>query len=171
MYYQLIVPLSASEATDADRFGPKAANLARLGRAGLPIPDGFCVDAEAYRIQMAALHLSDFARGVSSAEPATARRAALAMKLGLLDRPIVPEVLDPLLDAWRTLVKRTGPLTVVRSSALVEDRFGSSFAGQFESYLGLENEADFVTAIRSCWGALWATRARRYMATHDIDPP
>ena len=52
----------------------------------------------------------------------------------------------------------------------MEDRFGSSFAGQFESYLGLESEADFITAIRSCWGALWATRALRYMATHDIDP-
>ena len=58
----------------------------------------------------------------------------------------------------------------MRSSALVEDRFGSSFAGQFESYLGLETEADFITAVRSCWGALWATRALRYMATHDIDP-
>ena len=59
---------------------------------------------------------------------------------------------------------------MVRSSALVEDRFGSSFAGQFESFLGIESEADFITAIRSCWGALWATRALRYMATHDIDP-
>ncbi len=24
--------------------------------------------------------------------------------------------------------------------------------------------------MRSCWGALWMTRALRYMATHDIDP-
>jgi pyruvate,water dikinase len=167
---QLIVPLSAPEATDADRFGPKAANLARLGRAGLPIPDGFCVDAEAYRVQVAALGLTASARGVSSAEPATARRAALAMKLGLLDQPIVPEVLDPLLDAWRALVETTGALTVVRSSALVEDRFGSSFAGQFESYLGLDGETDFVTAVRSCWAALWSTRVLRYMATHDAGP-
>src|ERR1700737_1599993 len=94
MYHQLIVPLSASEATDADRFGPKAANLARLGRAGLPIPDGFCVDADAYRVQVTALGLTNAARGVSSAEPATARRAAIAMKLCLLDQPIVQEVLD-----------------------------------------------------------------------------
>src|SRR5438552_17241757 len=108
--HSLIIPSTSADATDADRFGPKAANLARLGHAGLPIPDGFCVDAEAYRIQMAALHLSDFARGVSSPEPATARRAALAMKLGFLDRGIVPEVLHPLLDAWRTLVERTGAL-------------------------------------------------------------
>ena len=59
---------------------------------------------------------------------------------------------------------------MVRSSALVEDRFGSSFAGQFESYLGLEEEAEFITAVRACWAALWSTRALRYMATHDLDP-
>ena len=69
---------------------------------------------------VAALGLAEVARWVSSADSATARRAALAMKLGLLDEPIVPEVLDPLLDAWRTLVATTGALTVVRSSALVE---------------------------------------------------
>ena len=170
MNRKLIVPLTSADATNVDRFGPKAANLARLGRAGLPIPDGFCVDAEAYRVQVAALGLRDSARGVASAESATARRAALAMKLGLFDEPIVPEVLDPLLDAWRALVETTGALTVVRSSALVEDRFGSSFAGQFESYLGLEGETDFLTAVRSCWAALWSTRVLRYMATHDASP-
>src|SRR6266513_1217060 len=93
-----------------------------------------------------------------------------ATKLGLLDKPIVSEVLDPLLDAWRMLAANTGALTVVRSSALVEDRFGSSFAGQFESYLGLEDETDFITAVRSCWAALWSTRVLRYMATHDASP-
>src|ERR1700693_948348 len=167
---QLIVPLTAVEATDDDRFGPKAANLARLGRAGLPVPDGFCVDAEASRVQVAALGLAESARGVSSADPATARRAALAMKLGLLDQPIVQEVLDPLLAAQRALAATTSALTVVRSSALVEDRFGSSFAGQFESYLGVDEESDFITAVRACWAALWSTRALRYMATHDLDP-
>src|SRR3989454_8352146 len=167
---RLIVPLASFEATDPDRFGSKAANLARLGRAGLPIPDGFCVDAEAYRIQVAALGLEKIAHGVNAVEPGTARRAALAMKLSLFDHPIVPEVLDPLLDVRRALVETTGALMVVRSSALVEDRFGSSFAGQFESYLGLEDETDFVTAIRSCWAALWSTRVLRYMATHDASP-
>jgi phosphoenolpyruvate synthase/pyruvate phosphate dikinase len=156
---------------DAGRFGPKAANLARLGQAGLPIPDGFCVDAEAYREQIRALDLEADARGVFAAlESPQARRHALMMKLGLLDQPITPAILDPLLAAWQELRIKTGALTVVRSSALVEDRFGSSFAGQFESFLGIDSEADFITAIRSCWGALWATRALRYMATHDIDP-
>ena len=165
-----IVSLSAAEAVDADRFGPKAANLARLGRAGLPIPDGFCLDAEAYRVQLAALDLQSTARAVTAMDAGAARRAALAMKLALLDGPIVPDVLEPLRLAWRALVDTTGAVTAVRSSALVEDRFGSSFAGQFESYLGVETEADFITAVRSCWAALWSTRVLRYMATHGASP-
>src|SRR6202171_1815265 len=104
---RLSVALAAPEALAADRCGPKAANLARLGRAGLPIPEGFCVDAEAYRVQVAALGLTDAARNVRSAEAAMARRAALAMKLGLLDQPIVQKLLDPMLDAWRALVAPT----------------------------------------------------------------
>lgn len=167
----LIVPLSAPEATDANRFGPKAANLAALGRSGLPIPDGFCLDAQAYRLQVEALNLGASARGAfASDDGAEARRHALRMKLDLLQQAIAPIILTPLLDAWRDLVARTGALTVVRSSALVEDRYGSSFAGQFESYLGLEDESEFLTAVRACWAALWSTRALRYMATHDVDP-
>ena len=59
----LLVPLSSPEAADAARFGPKAANLAALGHAGLPIPDGVCLDAAAYRLQLEALGLEASARG------------------------------------------------------------------------------------------------------------
>jgi pyruvate,water dikinase len=167
----IIVTLASPAATDANRFGPKAANLAALGQAGLPIPAGFCLDAEAYRMQVSALGLQDAARGAFAADNAAeARRCALRMKLGLLAEPVTPAVLDPLLAAWKVLTAETGQLTVVRSSALVEDRFGSSFAGQFESYLGLETEDDFLTSVRACWGALWSTRVLRYMANHDSDP-
>ena len=90
----LIVPLSSPEAADAARFGPKAANLARLGHAGLPIPDGFCVDAEAYRLQVEALGLTGTAREVASPDPAAARRAAVAMRLGLAqyDPPVISRI-------------------------------------------------------------------------------
>jgi phosphoenolpyruvate synthase/pyruvate phosphate dikinase len=114
----VIVPLTSPEATDAGRFGPKAANLARLAQAGLPTPGGFSVDAEAYRTQIRALGIEADARGVFSAvESAQARRHALRMKLGLFDQPITPAILNPLLNVWRQL---KAPV-VVRSSALVED--------------------------------------------------
>src|SRR4051812_47656884 len=143
----LIVSLKAPEAADPGRFGPKAAGVAALGRAGLPIPDGFCIDAEAYRLQLRWLGLDEVAREVFAADdPVAARRAAVQMKLGLLEEPIAPSIRDLLLAARQRLADETGSLLVVRSSALVEDRYGSSFAGQFESYLGLETEAEYTTA-------------------------
>ena len=167
----MIVSLSSPEAADASRFGPKAANLAALGHSGLPIPDGFCLDASAYRRQVDALELTECARQVFATDDSpAARRSALQMKLRLLQQPIAPEILEPLLAARQDLIDRSGALLAVRSSALVEDRHGSSFAGQFESYLGLGDEGEFVTAVRACWAALWSTRALRYMATHDLDP-
>ena len=158
----LVVPLDATEATEAARFGAKAANLAALGRAGLPTPGGFAVDARAYRMQLASLGLEATAREVFAAEDRPrARRCALDMRLSLMEGPIAPRVLAPLLSARQT---------VVRSSALVEDRAGSSFAGQFESFLDLRSEEEFLVAVHACWAALWSTRALRYMATHDLDP-
>jgi pyruvate,water dikinase len=167
---ELVVPLSAAEATDTERFGPKAANQAALGHAGIPTPGGFAVDAEAYRTQLRELGLEDTARKVFSTHDFAARRHALNVRLGLLDQPITEALTPALLGAWREIVSAPGALGVVRSSALVEDRFGSSFAGQFESFLGLEDEHEFLIAVRSCWCALWAARALRYMASHDLDP-
>ncbi|MCH8184100.1 MAG: hypothetical protein IID55_13035, partial [Proteobacteria bacterium] len=167
---ELIVPLSAPEAVDAERFGPKAANQAALGQAGLPIPDGFCLDAAAYRLQLVAAGLQEAARGAAAADRPEAYRMAGEVKIGLFDQAITPEVLEPLLEAREALIERTGALMVVRSSALAEDRAESNFAGQFESFLGLESEKDFLTAVRACWAALWSTRALRYMASHDINP-
>ena len=169
---EYVIPLSAPEAADAARVGPKAANLAALGHAGLPIPDGFCLDAAAYRRQIAELGLAETARGVFAVDDGLqARRHALEMKLKLMGEPVAPPLLAALLAARAALMERNPDApVVVRSSALVEDRKGSSFAGQFESYLQLDGEDEFLTAVRACWAALWSTRALRYMATHDLDP-
>lgn len=166
-----VVPLADVAATATARFGAKAANLAAFTQAGLPTPGGFAVDAAMYRQQLAALGLEAAARGAfSSGDAMTARRCALDVKLGLMQRPIAPDLLAPLLDAWRAVTGDGGAVGAVRSSALVEDGADASFAGQFESFLGLDNAADFITAVRACWAALWSTRALRYMATHGMDP-
>jgi pyruvate,water dikinase len=166
----LVVSLAAAEALDVARFGAKAAHLATLGRSGLPVPGGFCLDARAYRVQLGALGLEAAAREAFSVAAPDARRRALAVKLGLLDGPIAPPVLAPLLAAWAAVRGSAGCPGVVRSSALVEDRAGSGFAGQFETFLGLESEAEFLTAVRSCWASLWSTRALRSLAVHGVDP-
>jgi len=166
----LVVPLACAEAADVERYGPKAANLARLAHAGLPTPGGFCIEAAAYRRQVEALALEGTARAVASDDPGVARRAALDMRLALLERPIDAAIRGPLLEAWREWADSASAGMAVRSSALVEDRFGTSFAGQFESYMPLHTEEEFETALRACWAALWSTRVLRYMATHGASP-
>jgi pyruvate,water dikinase len=132
-----VIPLSSLAATDAECVGPKAANLAALGRAGLPTPGGFCLTADAYRHQIASLGLAEMVRDYGTADLGQSRRLSIAIRLGLYEKPIAPEILEPLLEAWRRQ-QESGVAGVVRSSALIEDRASASFAGQFESFLGLE---------------------------------
>jgi phosphoenolpyruvate synthase/pyruvate phosphate dikinase len=166
---QFIVPLSAAEAAAADRVGPKAANLAALARAGLPTPGGFCLAADAYRLQCERLGLSPLLAWFAAASPPQQRRLSVEIRLKLYQEPIAAEILSPLLAAWRAQ-REDHPLGVVRSSALIEDRAGANFAGQFESFLGLDNDADALTAVRACWAALWTSNARRYMENNALSP-
>ena len=165
-----VVLLSSPEAANAEVYGPKAANQAALGLSGLPIPDGFCLSSEAYRTQLKKDKLTKVIEKLPSADDREARFIVNEIRMGLFDGPIATEVLDPMLEAREELLGRCNAPLVVRSSALVEDREGSSFAGQFESFLGLADEKEFLTAVRACWAALWSVRALRYMGTHAIDP-
>jgi pyruvate, water dikinase len=161
-----ILPLSAPAATNSERVGPKAANLARLMHAGLPTPGGFCITADAYHRQIAHLGLGELVRAYPGADQPTQRRLSVEIRLNVYQGDIAPDLLASVLDAWS---EQTKP-AAVRSSALIEDRADTSFAGQFESFLGVTDEREFLTALRACWAALWTTNARRSMAQHDLDP-
>jgi len=158
-----IIPLAEATALDAERIGPKAANLAALARAGLPTPGGFCLSADAYDAQVAALGLKPLIRRFAAAEWIEQRRLSIEIRLALYERPIAPAILAPLRAAWDAQRKASERASAVRSSALIEDRKGSNFAGQFESFLGIDDEAALITAVRACWAALWTTTARRAM--------
>jgi len=165
-----ILPLEALGATDPAVVGPKAANLAALTRAGLPTPGGFCLTADAYRHQIAHLQAADLVESFATASLPERRRLSVEIRLKLYEQPIAPEILEPLLAAWRAQRAASGLPGAVRSSALIEDREDANFAGQFESFLGVTDEAEFLTVVRACWAALWTSNARRYMDNHDLSP-
>jgi pyruvate,water dikinase len=167
---EFIIPLTEAAALDAERVGPKAANLAALARAGLPTPGGFCLAADAYRAQIAALGLAPVVCRFAEAGGVEQRRLSVEIRLGLYEQPVAPGILVPLLAAWRRQRADSAGASAVRSSALIEDRKGASFAGQFESFLGIADEDAFLTAVRACWAALWTTNARRYMENRGLSP-
>lgn len=165
---EFVVALSDPSAKDATRFGPKAANQAALAHVGLPTPGGFCLGAEAYRTQIESLGLTEAAEKAVTLDFMEARPYISEVRIAMFDAPLAPEIEKPLIQAYRDLVGATGMLVAVRSSSLMEDTEGSSFAGQFQSFLGVENEVDFLTTVRACWGALWSSRALRYMESKNI---
>ena len=167
---RFIVALEAMCATDVSRVGPKAANLAALARAGLPTPGGFCLTADAYLAQVAALGLDDAVSRFATADLREQRRLSVEIRLALYEQPIRPDIVEPLRGTWHTQRTAHGLPLAVRSSALIEDREGANFAGQFESFLGIDDEAALLTAVRACWAALWTTNARRYMDNHGLSP-
>ncbi|HTP90283.1 MAG TPA: PEP/pyruvate-binding domain-containing protein [Xanthobacteraceae bacterium] len=163
---RFILPLGDAAAAKPDVTGPKAANLAALAQAGLPTPGGFCITADAYRRQIQHLGLAAALRDYGGADPPAQRRLAVEIRLKLYQSDLAPDLVAQILSAWWEEQKPAA----VRSSALIEDRADASFAGQFESFLGVDDDVEFLTALRACWAALWTTNARRSMAQHDLDP-
>jgi len=166
----LVVPLESADAAQCARIGPKAANLAALARAGLPTPGGFSLTADAYRAQLRALGLEEAVQHFTAASMTDARRLSVDIRLALYEQPIADTIVTPLLAAWQAQRAQGRASSAVRSSALIEDRKGTSFAGQFESFLGITDETALLTAVRACWAALWTSHARRYMESHGLSP-
>ncbi len=165
---KFVVALSDEAATDAERFGPKASNQAALGHAGLPTPGGFVLGADAYFYQLESLGLVEAAEQAVTLPFKESRGPIADVRIGLFSEPIASEIKTELLDAYRALTSEPGMRLAVRSSSLMEDTEGSSFAGQFQTFLGIEGERDFLTAVRACWGALWSPQAMRYMEDKEI---
>ncbi|MFZ1923582.1 MAG: PEP/pyruvate-binding domain-containing protein, partial [Xanthobacteraceae bacterium] len=163
---RFIIPLSNTAATAPERVGPKAANLATLSRAGLPTPGGFCITADAYHRQVQHLGLGDMIGAYARADQPVQRRLAVEIRLKLYQSDLAPDVLADVLAAWWAADKPAA----VRSSSLIEDRADANFAGQFESFLGVREDAEFLTTLRACWAALWTTTARRSMAQLEQNP-
>jgi pyruvate,water dikinase len=160
--------LTDADATDAAVVGPKAATLARLRHAGVPVPDAVCLTAQAYRSRVIAAGVGDAAAGVADAEEFEGRKLALKVRLALLREPFDASLAHAI-AAYAGLTD-PGGLVAVRSSALCEDTADASFAGQFDTFLGIANATELDTAIHACWASLWSSRALRYMRAHEIDP-
>lgn len=77
-------------------------------------------------------------------------------------------MLAGVLEAYRALVAIDPGPVAVRSSGVDEDGHSTSFAGQYETILGIAGEADLVPAIRRCWESGRGERAARYIKSRGV---
>jgi len=157
---------------DAGSVGGKGANLGELTSAGLPVPPGFVVTAEAYleAIEHAGIRsrlLEGFRAAAAAADdPAALPRAAAELR-DAVRRVTFPErVRDALLGEYRRLGSGA---VAVRSSATSEDAAGTSFAGMHETYNNVLGEDALLDRIRDCWASLYGDRVIAYRAGQGMD--
>jgi pyruvate,water dikinase len=165
--------------SDVPLVGGKNASLGELYRAlrpaGVLVPNGFALTAQAYRDVLTAAALWDPLHrrldGLDSANVADlARRAKEARDLVYSAR--FPEVLEAeILTAYQRLREEySTDLTVaVRSSATAEDLPTASFAGQHETYLNVHGDAALLDACHRCFASLFTDRAIHYRHERGFD--
>jgi pyruvate,water dikinase len=172
-----ILPLHSPDATLANA-GGKAMNLARLARAGLPVPPGFIVATVAYQAFVASNRLQSFiddqlstANGQLSMDA-----AAQAIRAHFAAASIPTDLAAQILAAYHDLASTSGlrskhyelPAVAVRSSATAEDLPDLSFAGQQDTLLNVVGDQALLDTVVTCWSSLWTARAIAYRQRNGI---
>jgi pyruvate,water dikinase len=159
-------------ADDVASVGGKGANLGELTGAGLPVPDGFVVSAEAYLGAIEEAGVRDELRAAFAEASAHAgddiRLHASAERLrSLVDKAPPPTALaETVLAAYHRL--GFGVPVAVRSSATAEDTSGTSFAGMHETFVGVTGDAALLDRIAACWRSLYGERVISYRAARGL---
>ena len=154
-------PVPLAHAAAEQRYGGKAANLARLLRAGVQTQPGLVLGVEVLQEHLARLGIaarveSFFAAVAQGGSGNTAAEAA-GLRRAVLDA----ELPAGLVQAIRAGLE-DGAVHAVRSSAPGEDGATTSFAGQFDSVLGCRSLEAVVEAVRVVWASLFSERAVAY---------
>ncbi len=151
---------------DVPRVGGKGANLGELTQAGIPVPPGFVLTAQAYLRAMELGGVRDeLQRKVAAANPDSPQElAATADEIRALVRSagLPDELRREVLDAYARL--GDAPYVAVRSSATAEDTGSTSFAGMNETFTNVRGGDELVARVVDCWASLWSPRVIAYRA-------
>lgn len=159
--------------------GGKNASLgelySELTGAGLRVPNGFAITAEAYTAILDGNGLRDamarMLKGVTGEDLEALAEAGRALRRLIVEAPLPPGLEDDVIAAYRTLCREYGAglAVAVRSSATAEDLPEASFAGQHDTYLGVQGDQALLAACRRCFASLFTDRAMAYRIHQGFD--
>lgn len=153
---------------DAGIAGGKGASLGEMTQAGIPVPPGFVITADAYDqfLSETDLHAQIQAEldaaninNVNSVEMASEKIRAIFEAT-----PIPTNLEKAFLKSFEEL---NAEFVAVRSSATAEDSSTASWAGELESYLYV-TKSTLMSSIKKCWSSLFTPRAIFYRAEKGL---
>jgi len=142
--------------------GGKGASLGEMSQAGIPVPTGFIVLANAFDRFVAETHLKeeiDARLGeVNPEDTNSIDRASNVLRDVIHDTAMPKNLAGQILQAFDEL---GAELVAVRSSATAEDSAVASWAGELDTFLNT-TRVDLIENVKKCWSSLFTPRAIFY---------
>ncbi len=181
---------------DISLVGGKGANLGEMINAGFPVPYGFVVTANAYRFfldnHFLRPKIAALLSNLDYENPNQLHQVSKTIKEMIFQASIPESLLNLITKYYELLPEREArivhrqkdllslikkrvkhlfrsPLVAVRSSATAEELPKASFAGQQETFLNVQGEAELILAIKKCWASLFNERAIYYRFQQKFD--
>ncbi len=176
---------------DVGKVGGKGANLGEMFNSQFPIPNGFVVTADAYKLFLEQTgiqsHIGEILRETDVDNNDQLQSASKKIQDLILKTEMPVEVVDDIKKAYENMnvnldlanvskqaldfiqTGRDNPFVAVRSSATAEDLPEFSFAGQQATYLNVKRGDNVSQAVHQCWASLYTSRAIYYREKNNFD--
>lgn len=149
--------------------GAKAANLISLMQLGLDVPDACVITTEAFNKYLEDNGIrDDIEKALEKFDTEELGDIQEKLQEKVTEGKISKDLEKDILSSFKTLKAKYGSVSV-RSSATCEDSVKASFAGQFQSFLFVDDKATLLESVKRCWASLFRAGAMLYSLKHGID--
>jgi len=156
---------------DVPVVGGKSASLGEMtSKTKVPVPYGFALTADAYRLFLREGGLENkIAQALAPLkdpnDTETLQKVGAEIRKIINSAHVPKELEKTIVRGYEELSaheKVKNPFVAIRSSATAEDLPDASFAGQQESYLNVSGASNVVASVRECYASLFTDRAIFY---------
>ena len=158
--------ISGDQLPELKEVGGKGLSLIKMMQHGLPVPDGFILTVEFFLPWFDELKNQDEWQAFKVAGPDQIAARCQQLKQWCDQLSFTPEQAEVVEDS---LSGFTTKLWAVRSSSPEEDLSGASFAGGYETVLGVKSET-LEDAIKVCFASSLDYRVYMYKQEHGFIP-
>ncbi|BBP46571.1 phosphoenolpyruvate synthase [Thiosulfatimonas sediminis] len=164
---------------DVPLVGGKNASLGEMYQElvpqGIPVPNGFAITAEAYRLLLEHNHLwsrlHSLLDTLNPHDSLDLQSRGAQVREAIYGAQIPDELFNEMVAAYNSLTQQYGEdiSFAVRSSATAEDLPTASFAGQQDTYLNISGIPSYIDACKRCFASLFTDRAIHYRIDQGFD--
>jgi len=153
---------------DADIAGGKGASLGEMTEAGIPVPPGFVVLADAFERFLEensiSANVDSILSQVNHKDTNSVDGASAKIQSIILNSKMPADIEEEIFKHFANL---NTEYVAVRSSATAEDGSSASWAGELESYLNTTKDT-LLENVKKCWASLFTPRAIFYRIEKEM---